>query len=739
MNERAMKRQIMMIFKTRLSKIAAMGVILSGAFALMLSARSAIEPLDHYGEVAKAFARRFPEAHLMQQPLDASLSARAWTNYLSALDFDRSYFTQADLETFDAYRLTLGDQLLQGDTAFAFTAFDLFKERLEERYTFTTNLLAQGFTFDTVETYAPRRQHAAWPVDRESQDVLWRRRIKNEVLGQELSRLINEATNAVPGVADLNDLEYPDGPKPVDSDTDGALSTDLDPTSYVARRYAQFRMVIQDSDAEWVMQRFMSAMASAFDPHSAYMSPVTLEDFNIDMQLSLVGIGALLRPEDGAAKIVSLIPGGPAERDRRDIALRPGDKIIGVGQDDDPIKDVLHLPLYRTVRKIRGEPGSRVVLRVIPASDPSGATTKVVDLIREEVKLEEQAASSRIVTQTDSAGAERRLGIIRLPAFYASMQTRDTSADGFRSATYDVARALADLNAEGVEGLLLDLRNNSGGSLREAIEMTGLFIRTGPVVQVREIHQIHVLEDRDPAVAFRLPMVVLVNRLSASASEILAGALQDYGRALIVGDSSTHGKGSVQTIVPLNADDRLGSIKVTTANYYRISGGSTQLRGIVPDVVVPSIMDAMDLGESRLPNPMPWTQVPPASFQPLADLTPLVEPLTEQSEARREACERFVRYNQLVRHVREMNARREVPLEWEARKTLVEAEHEIRRAQASVAEGRQDDQNGEDPVLDEVMQILADLVQRKPVIEALEGPDPEPDPLREIIRRIFPR
>jgi carboxyl-terminal processing protease len=481
--------------------------------------------------------------------------------------------------------------------------------------------------------------------------------------------------------------------------------------------------MLTDSDGKWLIEKYLTAFAHAYDPHSGYMTASSVEDFDIEMKLSLTGIGALLRAEDGAAKIVRLIPGGPADMDKRDIRLRAGDKIIAVGQDTDPIVDVLHWPLHRIVALIRGPKGSRVVLTVIPASDPSGSTTKQVDLIRDEVKLEEQAADSSVRTIVDSNGDERTFGVIRLPAFYASMGIDNPRHPEYRSAAKDVQTILHDLQTNGVEGIILDLRNNGGGSLMEAIRMAGLFIRSGPTVQVRERHSIRVLPDRNPSLAYAGPLVVLVNRLSASASEIVAGALQDYGRALVVGGEKTHGKGTVQTIISLGRDTELGSLRVTTASYYRISGSSTQLRGVTPDIVIPSPFDYMKLGEDAMQNPIPWTAVMPTRYAPVADLDGIKPQLRAASEARRSESERFEAYQQLLSRIEAINDAEELPLDLEGRMALARSERDLAELQESLIPESPDGDGNKtehaDLVLEETLQILADFTGTQHATAAL--------------------
>jgi carboxyl-terminal processing protease len=682
--------------------IGAGWLVAASAAAVFAAGNGGGQPLPqpHYGKVAEKVARMLPAVHLNQLALNDEISQKAWTNLLTSFDYDRSHFLQDDVAGFAEMQARIDDAVKAGDVSFPFEVYRVFRARIEERYAFVTNLLAEGVTFDADESFVWKRKDVPWPATREEQHDLWRRRVKDEVLRQiigkemDLAAATNKAataTNAVPAAAVTN-------APPV-----------LTPQENVAKSYKQHMMVIQDMDEESILQRYLSAVAMAYDPHSDYMSPMSKEDFDINITLSLCGIGATLRPEDGMAKIEEIMPGGPADCDKRAIRLEKGDKIIGVGQGDGEIEDIVHLPLNRTVRKIRGEKGTKVVLSVIPAADPTGTTTKIVDLIRSEVKLEEQAATGRVARVTLEDGSERKLGIIRLPTFYGTMDKK-RGQPGYRSAALDVAKLLATFNGEGIAGLVLDLRNNGGGSLREAVDLTGLFIRSGPVVQVREPRQIAVLPvtNLDPAMAFRKPVLVLINRASASASEIVAGALQDYGRAVLVGDSQSHGKGTVQTVMPMG-DERFGSMKVTTANFYRINGASTQRRGVGADIVIPSTLDGLDIGEDKLPGALPWTQIEPALYIPVSDVAKFVPQLKEQSAKRLAANTRYGRYCTLVRHVQEVYERKEVPLELEARRKLMKAENEMRKLEDDEQETERKD-GQDDVVLDEALLILSDLV-----------------------------
>jgi carboxyl-terminal processing protease len=630
-------------------------------------------PQPYYGEVAQKVARVLPTAHLLQFPLNDEISKKAWTNLITSFDFDRSYFLQRDIDAFTNMQTRIDDAVKAGEVSFPFEVYRVFRARIEERYTFVTNLLDKGFSFTEDESYVWKRKDVPWPATQQEQDELWRKRVKNEILAQLISRELDQEAASNKVVSATNDV--PPSAAAAGTNAPPVLS----PQENIAKRYKQFMIVIQDMDEEAILQRYLSAVAMAYDPHSDYMSPMRKEDFDIDMNLSLCGIGAQLRSEDGTAMIMEVIPGGPADRDKRVVRLAKGDKIIGVGQGEGEIEDIVHLPLNKTVRKIRGGKGTKVVLSVIPAADPSGTTTKIVDLVRDEVKLEEQAATGRVARVTLADGSAQKIGIVRLPTFYGTMDKRPNQA-GYRSATLDVAKQLAAFNGENVSGLILDLRNNGGGSLREAVSLTGLFVRSGPVVQVREARQIVLLPvpNMDPAAAFRKPMLVLINRASASASEIVAGALQDYGRAVVVGDSQSHGKGTVQTVMPLGAE-KFGSMKVTTASFYRISGSSTQRKGVASDIVIPSTLDGMDIGEDKLPGALPWTQVEASLYMPVADVVKFVPQLKERSAQRLAVNARYTRYCTLVRHVQEVREKKDVPLELNARRKLMKAENEIRK------------------------------------------------------------
>ena len=688
--------------------------------SLPAPARTNLKPEPYYGAIAKTLAKRFPKEHLTRSSLDETISSRMWTNYFATLDYERVYFLASDIAAFRVHELTLSDELQEGNLDFAYQVFDTLRDRVRERVQYVQKLLAEGFDVEKDETYRWQRKDSPWAADKAELNEIWRKRIKNEYVRQLVAQA---STNQV----DQTGAEKkPEARSPKDEPA-------VTPAESIRKRYQQLLTMLDDTDADWVLERYLTAFTHAFDPHSDYMSPSAVEDFNIEMKLSLFGIGALLTAEDGAAKVVRLIPGGPADRDKRDQRLRPGDKIIEVASGEGKPVDILHWPLQKIVKLIRGEKGTTVMLTVVPASDPTGTTTKKVDLQRDEVKLEEQAASSKIHEVQGTSGVALKLGVITLPAFYGDMKAMSQNETDFKSSTRDVEDILTRIRKD-VDGVILDLRNNGGGSLLEAIRMTGLFISAGPVVQVRERSHIRVLSDTDPRVMYSGPLLVLVNRLSASASEIVAGALQDYGRGVLVGDSKTHGKGTVQSMLEVGREEKLGSVKITTASYYRISGASTQLKGITPDIIIPSPFDFMQLGEESLPNPLEWSRIDPARFAPVSDERPLIAELRKKFEARRAADSRYAVYTQFLARVEAINKTEEVPLNLQKRMALARTEKEIADLQNQIAPDGETSTNNTanarpDIVLDESLRILADMVspQERPQPQPASSPQAEAD------------
>ncbi len=764
------------------------------------------ETLDTYSRAGKIITYEMPYKHLNHASFEDQIATNALNRFISLLDFDRTYFLASDIESFQAQATNLDERLKSGDLSMAFDIYEVFMGRASNRIDFVDSILDAGFDLDKEESYNWRRKDLPWAASEEEWNDLWRRKVKNQYVARVVAEQLAEEKKArekaekevasedvmegiakvdkdgagnqvqvhIPGegemrppvesesetatdvenedalVSDVESDAVTEGDFATDGDTESEAATEeennaevilpapkLTPEEAIRKEYRQYLSVLNDNDAHWLLPLYISSFVHAYDPHSDYMSQNSTEDFDISMKLSLVGIGALLSSEDGAAKIVRIIPGGPAEKDGR---LQPGDKIVAVGQGDEEPVDILHWPLSKSVRKIRGEKNTRVVLHVIPASDISGSTIKVVDLIRDEVKLEEGAAKGRVTSVTNAQGRAYPIGIISIPDFYADINARNDREA--RSVTRDVQNILYDLATNQIEGLILDLRNNGGGSLTEAVELTGLFIDSGPVVQVKTEERVITLPDSDPTIAYAGPLLVLVNRQSASASEIFAGALQDYGRALIVGDSKTHGKGTVQTLFPLRTyNPKLGSLKLTTASYYRIAGGSTQKKGITPDLIIPSVLDSMEIGEEYLPGALEWTVVDPAIYRHAFALKELIAELGGRSAKRRTEEPRFIAYEQLLTYLAEQRQSKTISLRLEDRLPMARRENEMSdfivestaNDDLDYAEEEQKEDPGEknaeappknDLILDEALNIIQDIIDLQNETPA-DSPEPE--------------
>lgn len=541
-----------------------------------------LNPAEKHRDLDKAIARLLIRYHYKQGKLDDTLSQAILDSYLESLDVSRSYFLASDIAAFNRYRSVLDDDLQSGNLGPAYDIFNVYQQRLAER---TDRILAQlrrEIDFSIDESLETDRSKFPWARNQAELDEIWRKRLKNELLtlmlaGKELTAARETLRNRYLGL---------------------------------------LRRTVR-SNSDDVFQLYMNAVSRSFDPHTAYFSPRTSENFNIQMRLSLEGIGTVLRMEDEWVTVVELVPGGPADLSRQ---IRPEDKIVAVGQgNDDPMVDIVGWRLDDVVDIIRGPRGAVVRLQVVPANAPAGAPGVIVRLVRDTVKLEKQAAHSEVKTLSLN-GRDIRIGVLTIPAFYSDFAAAQQGDHNYRSTTRDVRRLLQELQTLSVDGVLVDLRQNGGGSLQEAVELTGLFIKDGPIVQVRNTNgNVEIEADPDPTQAYAGPLAVLVDRFSASASEIFAGAIQDYGRGVIIGEP-TFGKGTVQTLISLNrfvpeVGDTSGQLKLTVAKFYRISGGSTQHRGVVPDLVFPATFSSDEVGESAEKYALPWDRIKPTHYQ----------------------------------------------------------------------------------------------------------------------------
>jgi carboxyl-terminal processing protease len=594
------------------------------------------------GKIAFVTATLLQQTHFSKQPFDATVSSKFLDHYLEALDPQHLHFLQSDLAEFERYRTKLGDLTLNqrrtADTRPAYEIFDRFIQRFQQRVAYADELLkTEKFDFDTDEKISLTRKDQPYPKDLNEAKELWKQRLRFEYLQEKLGK--HDAKKKAAKASK-------DAPKKPEVKPKTEAEEIVETLTHTYHRSVRSFTGWNNED---VLQVYLDTLAHIYDPHSDYMGPSHLDSFSISMNLSLTGIGAELTSPDGYCTINRIIEGGPASRSKK---LKEKDKIVAVAQGDKPAVDVVDMNLNKVVQMIRGPKGTEVRLTIIPAGEPNSATN-TISLVRDEIKLEDQAAKAKVIDIPGANGETNRLGVINLPSFYGSvdlggarhMELAAEGAHGGRSTTADVARLLKKLKAEHVKGVILDLRANGGGFLEEAVNLTGLFIKDGPVVQVRDWKgDLQEEDDHDSSVLYDGPLIVLTSRFSASASEILAGALQDYGRALIVGDSSTHGKGTVQSVNELRnfltppglpQTNDFGAVKLTIKKFYRASGESTQKKGVIPDIVLPSLAsESKDIGETALENPLPWDTIPSAKYDKLNMVEPYLPDLRKQSTQR---------------------------------------------------------------------------------------------------------
>lgn len=636
--------------------------------------------------------------HYRDLKLDNELSSRIFDNYIDSLDKGRSYFTASDIASVQHHRYLLDDALKSGNLQAPFDIFNLYQQRTVQRFAFMVNFLTTGtetLDFTRDEYLLKKRDEVPWPADEKALDELWRRRLKNEIITRRLS------------------------------DTDSEKVTEK-----LLKKYTNSLNRARQMKSSDVVRIFINTFTEFYDPHTQYFPPRVSEDFNIHMSLSLEGIGALLQMEDEYTKVVSLVKAGPAEKSS---LLKPGDRIIGVGQENEEIVDVVGWRLDDVVQLIRGPKDTVVRLSIIPADSGDSAISKVIHITRNTVKLEDQAAKSKILTVPLKDGSTHRIGVVTIPAFYADFNALQAGAPDYKSTTRDVHRLLEELKKEKIDGLVIDLRDNGGGALKEAAALTGLFINKGPTVLVRgQKNRVVSYPDPEPGIVYDGPMAVLVNRMSASASEIFAGAIKDYRRGIIVG-SQTFGKGTVQSL--LNLDD--GQLKLTIAKFYRISGASTQNKGVHPDVSFPSEYNLKETGESSLPEALPWDTIRPVRYKLYhqASLTLAIKRLNSLHNTRSDASAEFTYLKAYNAYVDSLRQNERISLNEKTRKKEKTAsetfflglENDLRRAngekpykdyEALTAARKAEDENkddedtedDDDTLLEECANVVSDFV-----------------------------
>lgn len=604
----------------RWTGIVIAGLALGLAGWLIAAELTSPRPVDR--QVTLMVADMLPREHLSRHPLDAEISKRMLGLFLRSLDPMKLYFYQADVDGFRAHEDELVAKVKRGDISPAYSIYALFLQRLEERVQMADEILKTAPDFTLDEYMVTDSEEATYATSPEDAKEKWRKRIKFDLLV-----LKSDRKEKIEGQAACDKL---------------------------TRRYHSLLKRTKQTDAEELLEMYLTAMTSSYDPHTNYMSPSSVENFKMVMGLELEGIGAQLQFNDGYTVVNKLVPGGAAEKDGR---LKIEDRIIGVGQGKDgEFVDVVDMKLNDVVKLIRGKRGTVVRLEVIAKK---GDERKVIDITREKIELKDSAARAQVFEQGKRPdGQPYKLGVIDLPSFYMDMDGARAGLADFRSTTRDVQKILADFNAQNVDAVVLDLRKNGGGALPEAVKLSGLFFAGGPMVQVKGSDQrVIPYDDQDPSVAWAKPLVVVTSKLSASASEILAGAIQDYKRGLIVGDKSTHGKGTVQSLADLGEklfklpfnNSKLGSLKITVQQFYRPNGESTQVRGVLADVELPAITTHMDIAESDLKYAMPFDKIEPGRFTPVDLVTPeITAALTKKSAERVQASADFKKVDRSI-------------------------------------------------------------------------------------------
>ena len=677
--------------------------------------RAELQPENNFNIISRIIAAVLTSEHYHNKTDEDIISQQLFNEYLETLDPNHLYFTQKDIDYFkEKAEPSLYNKLKQGNTEFAFIVYNTLMDKVEKRENYAKSIVKEGFDFNINEAYKFDRTKKDWAKSEKELDDTWRKKIKNDILTFKLMNKITEAET------DKKKIEA-EKAKPYKKKS---------PTERALKRLKTYRLYLKDNEAINVLEIYLSTLAHIYDPHSSYMSPQTEENFNIQMQLSFVGIGALLSSEDGYTKVEKIILGGPAARDGQ---LKATDRIIAVGEDNLPPVDILDMPLTKVVKKIRGKKGTDVHLTILEGAQGAQAIPKEIAIKRDVVELKDSEASSEIKTITTPNDETLRVGIITLPSFYYDFQGALKGKKDFKSSTRDVKEILKKFNKEEVDGVILDLRINGGGSLKEAIDITGLFIEGGPVVQTQnQRRKVFVENDPDTTCYYDGPLLVLVSNLSASAAEILAGAIQDYGRGIIVGDQKTHGKGTVQTVLDLG--DILsrfklgfnpGAIKLTNAKFYRITGSSTQNKGITPDITFDSYMDHMDIGEDKLKHALKWDTIYPAEYTQINDITKITPELKTLSETRQSKDPEFIRLNESIELFKEIQAKKEVSLNEKKRwdkylkekiisdkqKALYSNLESKKLKSSESSKTKTDEKEAQDIFLDESINILTDYIE----------------------------
>ncbi len=681
MNQRCFSGLTMLV-KVRKCVLSALITTTLAFFSVSANADTdTLEPTSDHRDATAAIYHLMERYHYKTVSVNDDLSEQIFDRYLDSLDPQKSFLLQSDMDEFEGFRTRFDDAIRNARLKPVFAVFNRFRSRIEERAEYAKSLLNSEFDFLKEESFTYNREDSPWFPSQQAMDEYWRKRVKNDVLSLRLT----------------------------DMEDDKIIETLESRYDRMAERVTQ----LKEND---VFQFFINAYTTSVEPHTSYFSPRNSEEFKIRMSLSLEGIGAALRTVDEYTVIQRLITGGPASLSDQ---LSVGDRIVGVGDEGEEIVDVVSWSISDVVDLIRGPKGSTVNLKILPDAAPIGTPPKIVSLVRDKIKLEEQAAKSSIV-QASVDGLTKNFGVIDLPTFYLDSQARAQGQKDYRSTTRDVKNLLAEFDSVegGIEGVIIDLRGNGGGSLVEATELTGIFIEKGPVVQIRNVlGEVSLEQDDDPTVAYAGPLAVLVDRYSASASEIFAAAIQDYGRGVVLGEP-TFGKGTVQNVVPLDRAGTLGQLKVTIAQFFRVNGEGTQFRGVVPDIVFPTAIDSDAQGERGLDNALPWAEVPATKYNAWIDQKPDYSGAMARHESRYRDNRSFDLLLDELKSQRESRDERDITLVESIRKQEINEQDDDREERmvlirkAFGASSGDDDTEADYPdiILEEAASVLGDIL-----------------------------
>lgn len=650
-----------------------------------------LKPNPQHNREAMLVASVLDRYHLGGQKFNDTFSSLLLDKYLETIDPSKLYFHKADIDRFEKYRYQLDNDIMVGNVDAAFDIYNTFTERFLERMESANKILDQPFDFNTNEYYDTETKNKPWAADKSALDNEWRKMLKSQALNMKLN-----------------------GSKPED------IKKNLQ------GRYDRLSKAMLKQRPNDVFQLYMNTLAELYDPHTSYFAPATAEQFKINMSNALEGIGARLQTDNDYTKVVEVVPGGPAFKSKQ---IFENDRIIGVGQGDKgEIEDIMGWRIDEVVNKIRGPKGTTVRLQLIPASGGSNAKPVVVKMVREKISLEDQKAKKELHTYNFN-GSNLKIGVITLPQFYMNFEAANKGEKDYESTTRDVKRLVEELKKEGMDALLIDLRYNGGGALTEAIDLTGLFIKDGPVVQVKNSNgSIDVGRDKDSGIVYDGPLGVLVNRFSASASEIFAGAIQDYGRGIVIGEQS-YGKGTVQNLIDIGQlipgdSDKYGQVKITLAKFYRVTGSSTQHKGVTPDIEFPSAFSAEEFGESSQDFALPWDQINPVRYQKTNHVSQkVIEELRKKHTKRLDSDKDLKDLVADLNYIKEQRQRTKISLNEEVRRKENEEADAKKRERITIEVGEIDDlelpeesssaKKLSDTYLKESLYILAELSKFK--------------------------